>query len=54
MQGNDVLRDVLEAKYGIRHVPVIEVGGDGKYEALLEPDLEKLAELLAQPDEAAV
>lgn len=54
VQGNDVLRDVLEAKYGIRHVPVIEVGGDGKYEALLEPDLEKLAELLAQSDEAAV
>ncbi|MCP1186373.1 MAG: glutaredoxin family protein [Paenibacillus sp.] len=53
VQGNDVLRDVLEAKYGIRHVPVIEVGGDGKFEALLEPDLEKLAELLAQPDEAA-
>lgn len=40
VQGNDVLRDVLEAKYGIRHVPVIEVGGDGKFEALLEPDLE--------------
>ncbi|MNP71232.1 hypothetical protein D3C76_1675900 [compost metagenome] len=53
MQGNDVLRDVLEAKYGIRHVPVIEVGGDGKFEALLEPDLEKLAELLARADEAA-
>lgn len=52
VQGNDVLRDVLEAKYGIRHVPVIEVGGDGKFEALLEPDLEKLAELLARADEA--
>ena len=53
VEGNDVLRDVLEAKYGIRHVPVIEVGGEGKYEALLEPDLEKLAALLGQPDEAA-
>ncbi|WP_339297916.1 glutaredoxin family protein [Paenibacillus sp. FSL R5-0623] len=53
VQGHDVLRDVLEAKYGIRHVPVIEVGGDGKFEALLEPDLEKLAELLARADEAA-
>ncbi|WP_342552639.1 glutaredoxin family protein [Paenibacillus sp. FSL R7-0652] len=53
VQGNDVLRDVLEAKYGIRHVPVIEVGRDGKYEALLEPDLGKLAALLTQPDEAA-
>ncbi|MCG7380556.1 glutaredoxin family protein [Paenibacillus sp. ACRSA] len=53
VQGNDVLRDVLEAKYGIRHVPVIEVGRDGKYEALLEADLEKLAELLERQDEAA-
>ena len=44
--GNDVLRDVLEAKYGIRHVPIVEVGGNGKYTALLEPDLEKLQYLL--------
>ncbi|GIP24433.1 glutaredoxin family protein [Paenibacillus sp. J22TS3] len=45
--GNDILRDVLEVKYGVRHVPVVEVGGDGKYEALLEADIEKLKALLA-------
>ncbi|CAI6083137.1 hypothetical protein PAECIP112173_03804 [Paenibacillus sp. JJ-100] len=54
VQGNDVLRDVLEVKYGIRHVPVIEVGANGKYEALLEPDLEKLVELLVRQDEVIV
>ncbi|WP_427052323.1 glutaredoxin family protein [Paenibacillus sp. TC-CSREp1] len=53
VQGNDVLRDVLEAKYGIRHVPVIEVGRDGIYEALLEADLDQLAQLLEKVDEAA-
>lgn len=51
--GNDGLRDVLEAKYGIRHVPVIEVGRNGTYTAFLETDLEGLAQLLAQEAESA-
>lgn len=46
--GNDVLRDVLDAKYGIRHVPVVEVGHGATYTALLEADLEKLQQLLQQ------
>ncbi|WP_322922368.1 glutaredoxin family protein [Paenibacillus campi] len=44
--GHDELRDILEAKYGIRHVPVVEVGHGATYTALLEPDLEKLQHLL--------
>jgi len=50
---NDGLRDVLEAKYGIRHVPVVEVGRNGTYTAFLETDLEGLAHVLAQEAEAA-
>ncbi|MGF9642166.1 MULTISPECIES: glutaredoxin family protein [Paenibacillus] len=46
VDGNDALRDVLETKYGIRYVPVVEVGGDNKYEALLNPDLEELGKVL--------
>ncbi len=44
--GHDELRDILDAKYGIRHVPVVEVGQGATYTALLEPDLEKLQHLL--------
>ncbi|WP_126429552.1 glutaredoxin family protein [Brevibacillus marinus] len=47
VEGKDYLRDVLEIKYGVRHVPVIEVGGDGKYEAILDWDLARLEALLA-------
>ncbi len=50
---NDGLRDILEAKYGIRHVPVVEVGRNGTYTAFLETDLEGLARLLAEEAEAA-
>ncbi|GGJ07176.1 glutaredoxin family protein [Paenibacillus hunanensis] len=53
--GHDELRDILEAKYGIRHVPVVEVGQGATYTALLEPDLEKLRHLLAgQPIQQSV
>lgn len=54
VSGNDILRDVLELKYGIRHVPVVEVGRGGVYEALLEPDLAKLEKLLAAAGEEVV
>ncbi|MBP2002432.1 glutaredoxin [Paenibacillus shirakamiensis] len=46
--GHDILRDVLEAKYGIRHVPVVEVGYGQTYSALIEADIEKLEQLLEQ------
>ncbi|MGF7048842.1 glutaredoxin [Paenibacillus sp. DS2015] len=39
---NDNLRDVLEVKYGIRHVPVVEIGRDGKFEGVVELGLDHL------------
>ncbi|MCM3213441.1 glutaredoxin family protein [Niallia taxi] len=45
---NDSLRDVLEVKYGIRYVPVVEIG-DGvspEYKAVFKVDLEALKEAL--------
>ncbi|SFJ77118.1 glutaredoxin family protein [Thermoflavimicrobium dichotomicum] len=51
VEGKDVLRDVLEVKYGIRHVPVIEVGSKGTFEAVLEPDLDRLKALLSNSQE---
>ncbi|AJS60501.1 glutaredoxin family protein [Paenibacillus sp. IHBB 10380] len=40
--GNDILRDVLEVKYGIRHVPVVEIGREGKFEGVVEVGLKHL------------
>lgn len=43
----DHLRDILEAKYGIRHVPVVEVKVDETtYQAILGEDLERLTTVL--------
>ncbi|ALS21784.1 MULTISPECIES: glutaredoxin family protein [Paenibacillus] len=44
--GKDYLRDVLEVKYGIRHVPVIEVGRNQTYEAIVDSDFNRLEALL--------
>ncbi|MDF2681338.1 MAG: glutaredoxin [Brevibacillus sp.] len=46
VEGRDVLRDVLEVKYGTRLIPVVEFGGDGKYEALLHTELDRLESFL--------
>ncbi|MBJ6363730.1 glutaredoxin family protein [Paenibacillus sp. GCM10012307] len=48
VDGNDVLRDVLEVKYGVRHVPVVEVGSaDGSsYVGWTNLNLEELETLL--------
>lgn len=43
----DYLRDILEAKYGARSVPVVEIGGNLSYKAVLGSDVEKLEKLLA-------
>nr|WP_318540635.1 glutaredoxin family protein [Terribacillus saccharophilus] len=44
---NDTFRDILEVKYGIRYVPVVEVGtGSAAYKAVLNPDIEALKEAL--------
>jgi len=46
---NDSLRDVLEVKYGIRYVPVVEVsdGESSDYKAVFKVDLEALKDALA-------
>ncbi|QXE03259.1 glutaredoxin family protein [Terribacillus sp. DMT04] len=44
---NDTFRDVLEVKYDIRYVPVVEIGtGTASYQAVLKPDIEALKEAL--------
>ncbi|MER2108278.1 MAG: glutaredoxin family protein [Solibacillus sp.] len=46
---NDDRRDILEAKYNVRYVPVIEIGNDGVYTGVTELGLEALQkELTAQ------
>jgi glutaredoxin len=47
VEGNDSYRDILEVKYGVRRVPVTEVGEGSKYEAVIGPDLAKLGQVLA-------
>ena len=44
----DQYRDVLEAKYGVRHVPVVEFGYDNTYKAITEVGIEFLREGLKQ------
>ena len=42
VEEHQYLRDVLELKYGIRHVPVVEIGSGHHYEAILDGDLNKI------------
>ena len=39
---HDDRRDILEAKYGVRYVPVIEIGKKGQYTGVTELGLEAL------------
>lgn len=49
VEGRDHLRDILEVKYGVRHVPVVEVKtGDASYQAVLGDDLDKLTAILSE------
>ena len=41
-------RDILEAKYGVRHVPVVELGHGTLYEAVTKVGIEHLEELLTK------
>ncbi|WP_249870091.1 glutaredoxin family protein [Oceanobacillus saliphilus] len=45
---NDDRRDILEAKYGVRHVPVVEIGQGNVYEAVTEVGIEHLEKALAK------
>jgi glutaredoxin len=43
---NDHLRDILDVKYGIRHVPVVEVGFGNRYDAVTEVGIDALEDTL--------
>lgn len=46
---NDAFRDILDTKYGVRYVPVVEIGSseDGVYKAVTELGLEPIKTALA-------
>ncbi|MEK3728045.1 MULTISPECIES: glutaredoxin family protein [unclassified Lysinibacillus] len=46
---NDTFRDILEIKYGVRYVPIVEIGSSetGIYQAVTEIGLEHLQKALA-------
>lgn len=39
---HDEFRDILNTKYGVRHVPVVEIGDSKVYRAVTEVGLEHL------------
>jgi len=43
---HDDRRDILNLKYGVSHVPVVEIGQGGVYEAVTEVGTEHLEEAL--------
>lgn len=43
---HDDRRDILEAKYGVRHVPVVEIGQGNSYEAVTEVGIKHLEKAL--------
>ena len=43
---NDEFRDILNIKYGVRHVPVVEIGEGGVYRGVTEVGLEHLKNAL--------
>jgi len=45
---HDDRRDILEAKYGIRHVPVVEIGKGNVYQAVIEVGIEHLKKALVK------
>ena len=45
---NDDLRDILETKYGVRYVPVVEIGEGNIYRAVTEVGIEHLEKALAK------
>lgn len=43
----DAFRDVLNIKYGVRHVPVVEIGGGQQYIGVTDVGIEHLEKALA-------
>ncbi|WP_042352408.1 glutaredoxin family protein [Bacillus massiliigorillae] len=46
LTNRDELRDILEVKYGVRHVPVIEIGEGNTYEAITEVGIQALEKVI--------
>ncbi|MGG3574299.1 glutaredoxin family protein [Bacillus gobiensis] len=44
---NDDRRDILEAKYGVRHVPVVEIGKNAIYEGVTKVGIDHVEKALA-------
>ncbi|MGN7309663.1 glutaredoxin family protein [Alkalicoccobacillus gibsonii] len=44
---HDDRRDILEAKYGVRHVPVVEIGENHVYKGITKVGLQYVQEELA-------
>ncbi|MEI4769106.1 glutaredoxin family protein [Psychrobacillus sp. FJAT-51614] len=42
VKDHDEFRDILDTKYGVRHVPVVEIGEGGVYKGVTEVGLEHL------------
>lgn len=45
---HDEFRDILDVKYGVRHVPVVEIGDENNYQAITEVGLEFLKKALQE------
>ncbi len=45
---HDERRDILEIKYDVRHVPVVEIGQGGVYQGVTEVGIEHLETALQQ------
>lgn len=45
---HDEFRTILEIKYGVRHVPVVEIGQGGVYQGVTEIGIEHLEKALEQ------
>lgn len=49
---HDDYRDILEVKYGIRHVPVVEIGQNGIYKSVTEVGISHLEKALISYSQA--
>lgn len=45
---HDDRRDILEIKYGVRYVPVVEIGQGGSYKGVIELGIEHLEKALEE------
>lgn len=43
---HDEFRDILETKYGVRYVPVVEIGRDNTFKAVTELGIENVKKVI--------